>query len=129
MIDCIALSMLCPPALCLLTIGSFTAVYTAWFNYPRSKEEIPLCISDIILDIFATGIGAFGVQWFFTNGMKIFSWIISIFPILLVITVAIIVIITRIQTEKKMSIMRTVEKSVSVTSEDEQKIRTRIAKC
>ena len=120
--------MLSPPALSLLTIGSFATLYTSWFNCSKSNKEIPLFISDILLDLLITGVGTLGVEWFYLQGMKIFSWVISIFPIVLVISVTLLVIIIRIKMEKKMSIMKIIEKPLKITLDEERKINERIAK-
>jgi len=125
--------MLSPPALSLLTIGSFATIYTAWFNYPndlnnsKSNKETSLFISDIILDLITIGIGAFGAEWFYINGMKLISWIISIFPIILIIGIALIIIISRLYTEKQMSVMKNNPHPINISLEKESKIRNRIA--
>jgi hypothetical protein len=114
-----------PPSLCLLTIGSFATLYNAWVNYPRTQEETPLLISDIILDIVTIGVSSFGVDWFYNHGLKLFSWIISIFPILLIITVAVIVII-RVQTEKNMTSKKISSTGIRLCKDDRLKIKSTV---
>lgn len=119
-------NVISPPSLCLLTIGSFATLYNAWVNYPRTQEETPLLISDIILDIITIGVTSFGVDWFYNHGLKLFSWIISIFPIILIISVAVIVIIIRVQTEKNTTSKKISSTGIRLGKDDKLKIKRTI---
>ena len=114
--------MISPPALALLTIGSFTTLYTSWVQYPRSTAEIPLCLSDLAVDLLVTGVGAFGVEWFYRNGLKVFAWTISLVPILLVVGVALLVILIRVRVEQSLVVRKTRKERVRVTKDQARKI-------
>src|SRR5258708_3191950 len=95
-----SINSLAPPAISLLTIGCFSTLYGSWVNYPKEYDEIGLFLSDLFLDAAPFGFGTMAFQWFYLKNMKIFSWVISILPIMVILVAAVILVLLRLHLEK-----------------------------
>lgn len=116
-----------PPSLLLLTIGSFSTIYDAFVNYPRFEKEFPYAIGNIFLNVIEIGAGCVISEYFYKSNLKLFSWIFCIIPIIFVITVSIIIIISRLKVEQEI-ITPKPKKIIRLDKKHKNKILTNLQK-
>lgn len=114
------------PGICLLSIGSFGALYAAIFTKSKSQEEDSLILSNIILDLITVGVGTFCVDWLYHHNLKILSYLVFILPVIFVITVSIIVTILCIRDEKSYIVKKRVDNTFPLKPNEEELIKKRL---
>lgn len=94
------MSVISPPALVVLTVGSFNNVYNAFFNYPRRPAEIGYFANDIILDTISLGTFCFGIDFLYKSGNHVLAWGLLV-PVFIVMLVSMLVLMIRLRAESK----------------------------
>jgi hypothetical protein len=61
---------------------------------------------EVIVDSISTGFLILATEYFYRNGLKPLAWMISVIPIIFVLTLSLIIIVTRLQLENDYSHVR-----------------------
>lgn len=98
------MSSVSPPTLILLTVAAFGSLYNAWVNYPKSSEEVPCAIGDVVADLMFAGINSLAIELLWRKKLYLVALMISIVPIVFIIVVTVLLIITRLQQDSQFTV-------------------------